>query len=447
MPQVFEYEGRPTSIALARDITERKRIEAEIHALNADLEQRVLERTEELRQQTRYLRTLIDTLPMLAWLKDKESRFLVVNQAMALACAHSVDDLVGKSVQDFWPREHAEAYDADDAEVMATAQRKTVEEPFVDVRDGTIWIETFKAPVLDEDGSVLGTVGIARDISDRKAMEMAREAALTEAERLAKLRSEFMARMSHELRTPLNSILGYSQILLRENRGNERQSVMLNVIQQSGEYLLNLINDILDFAKIEAGKQELSLSDVQLPRFLRNLASIITIKAEQKGLVFVCDIAADVPAGIHADETRLRQVLLNLLSNAVKYTEQGQISLKVTVLEAGRLRFEVQDSGIGIDTGQLETIFQAFEQAGDRQHRTGGTGLGLPISRELVRLMGSDIHVTSRVGEGSCFWFDLDAPVVEVSGEIVPVEQHVTGYQGCVGVCWWWMTSMKTGRC
>lgn len=428
--QVFEYEGRPTSIALVRDITERKRVEDEVRALNADLEQRVLERTEELRLQTRYLRTLIDTLPMLAWLKDKENRFLVVNQALATACSHSVDDLVGKSGLDFWPREHAEAYDADDAEVMATGQRKIMEESFVDMRDGEIWVETFKAPVLDEDGSVLGTVGIASDISDRKALETAREAALAEAERLARLRSEFMSRMSHELRTPLNGIMGYAQILLGESRENERQSVMLNVIQQSGEYLLNLINDILDFAKIEAGKQELSLSDVQLPRFLRNLASIITIKAEQKGLVFVCDIAADVPAGIRADETRLRQVLLNLLSNAVKYSERGKISLRVTVLKPGRLRFEVQDSGIGIEREQLDTIFQAFEQAGDSLHRIGGTGLGLPISRELIRLMGSDIQVTSRIDEGSTFWFDLDAPAVEVCEDNMTDEQPIVGYQG-----------------
>ncbi|EGW22894.1 multi-sensor hybrid histidine kinase [Methylobacter tundripaludum SV96] len=428
--QVFEYEGRPTSIALVRDITERKRVEDEVRALNADLELRVLERTEALRLQTRYLRTLIDTLPMLAWLKDKESRFLVVNQTMALACTLSVDEMVGKSDLDCWPREYAESYRAVDSEVMATGRRKTVEGPFFDAHDGVIWVETFKAPVLDVDGSVLGTVGIALDISDRRALEMAREAALAEAERLARLRSEFMARMSHELRTPLNGILGYAQILLGESRGNERQSAMLNVIQQSGEYLLNLINDILDFAKIEAGKQELSLSDIQLPSFLRNLASIITIKAEQKALVFVCDIAADVPAGIRADETRLRQVLLNLLSNAIKYSERGQISLKVTVLEPGRLRFEVQDSGLGIDTGQLDTIFQAFEQAGDWQHRTGGTGLGLPISRELVRMMDSDIHVTSRVDEGSTFWFDLDVTVVEVCDDIMVAEQHIVGYQG-----------------
>ncbi|MFZ2405575.1 MAG: PAS domain S-box protein [Methylobacter sp.] len=453
----FEYDGKTYGLALVRDITDRKLVEDEIRALNAGLEQRVLERTEALRLQTRYLRALIDTLPMMAWLKDTENRFLVVNQALATASSRNMDDLVGKSSLAFWPPELAEAYHADDAEVMATGLRKTVEESFIDARDGTIWIETSKAPVFDEDGSVLGTVGIAYDISDRRALERARESALAEAERLAKLRSEFMARMSHELRTPLNGIMGYAQILLGENRGNERHSAMLNVIQQSGEYLLNLINDILDFAKIEAGKQELTLSDIRLPCFLRNLASIITIKTEQKGLVFVCDIAADVPAGIRADETRLRQVLLNLLSNAVKYTERGQISLRVsllesntvdlsntkpppegegakvpaaTILEPARLRFEVQDNGVGIDTGQLETIFQAFEQAGDWQRRTGGTGLGLPISRELVRMMASDIHVSSRVGEGSTFWFELDVPVVKVCDDITVAERPITGYQG-----------------
>ncbi|MGZ8158961.1 MAG: PAS domain S-box protein [Methylobacter sp.] len=455
-----DVDGKPLfHSTIMRDITERKQAENEIRALNADLELRVQERTEELRRQTSYLRTMIDTLPMMAWFKDTDSRFLVVNQVFALAAARTpnVDDMVGKCDFDFWPREHAEVYRADDAEVMATRQRKAVEEPFVDAHDGAIWIETFKAPVMDEDGRVLGTVGLARDISERKAVEVARDAALAEAERLARLRSEFMARMSHELRTPLNGILGYAQIMLGENQLNERYSVMLGVIQQSGEYLLCLINDILDFAKIEAGKQELSLGDISLAGFLSNLTSIINVKAEQKYLAFLCDIAADVPRGIRVDETRLRQVLLNLLSNAVKYSEQGQIRLRVTVLKSDtvdlsntkpspegegakvpaatilepvRLRFEVKDSGIGIDAGQLETIFQPFEQAGDSHHHNGGSGLGLVISRELVRLMGSDIHVSSRVGVGSTFWFDLDAPVVAVYGNIMPAEQRVSGYQG-----------------
>ena len=441
----FEYDGKFYGLALVRDITDRKQAEGEIRALNAALEQRVLDRTEALRLQTRYLRALIDTLPMMAWLKDKESRFLVVNQATAIANSYNAEEMVGKTDMDFWPREQAEAYRADDAEVMTTGRRKTVEELLAD-QHGPIWIETFKAPVLDEDGSVLGTVGIARDISDRKALETARGAALTEAKRLATLRSEFMARMSHELRTPLNGILGYAQLLQGENRDNERQSMMLNVILQSGEYLLDLINDILDFAKIEAGKQELNLSDFPLPRFLRNLASIVTIKAEQKNLDFVCDIAQDVPTGIRADETRLRQVLLNLLSNAVKYSERGKVCLKVTVLKnsltkvvnvkSNRLRFEIQDTGIGIETAQLKTIFQAFEQAGDKRNRTGGTGLGLPISRELILLMGSDIHVTSRVGEGSCFWFDLDVPVVDIGRDFTDEKLQIMDTKGLVSVCW-----------
>jgi len=426
-----DTDGKPEFMAtIMQDITERKHTEDEIRALNASLEQRVLERTEELRRQTSYLRTMIDTLPMMVWFKDKDCRFLVVNQALATACSHSVDDLIGKSDLDVWSHEHAEAYRADDVEVMATGQLKIMEESFIDVHGGAIWVETFKAPVVDEDGRVLGTVGVARDISERRAVEAARETALAEAERLARLRSEFMARMSHELRTPLNGILGYTQILQVDNSLSERQGVMLNVIQQSGEHLLSLINDILDFAKIEAGKQELSLSNIHLPGFLRNLAGIVSVRAEQKQLAFICDIATDVPEGIRVDETRLRQVLLNLLSNAVKYSEQGQISLRVKVLESGCLHFEIQDCGIGIDDGQLETIFQPFVQAGDRQHHNGGSGLGLVISRELVRLMGSDIHVSSQLGVGSTFWFDLDAPVVDVGEEIILAEQHIAGYRG-----------------
>jgi len=435
-----DTDGQPEFMAtIMQDITARKQAEDEILALNAGLERRVLERTEELRRQTRYLRTMIDTLPMMVWFKDTDSRFLVVNQALARVCAHGVDDLVGKSTLDCWPRDYAESYLADDAEVMATGQGKVLEELFVDERDAVIWVETFRTPVVDEDGRILGTVGVSRDISERKAVEAAREAALAEAERLAQLRSKFMARMSHELRTPLNGILGYAQILLGESKLNERQDGMVSVIQQSGEHLLNLINDILDFAKIEAGKQELSLSDVDLPRFLSNIASIVSVKAEQKQLVFVCDIATDVPVGIRVDELRIKQVLLNLLANAVKYTERGWVKLRVGLLEkscpegahveSGRLRFEIQDSGVGIEAGQLERIFQPFEQAGDRRY-SGGTGLGLVISRELARLMGSDIFVASRIGEGSRFWFDLDVPVVEVCEAIRSVEQHAGGYRG-----------------
>ncbi len=390
-----------------------RRAKEKIELLNVTLEQRVLERTAEVHRRASYLRTFMDTLPMMAWIKDTESRFLTVNQTFSNVTGFPIEKIVNKTDLDFFPIHMAEKYRADDAEVMATQHMKVIEEQ-VQNTQGIVWVETIKAAIVDHERNVLGTVGIARDICDRKAMEEAKERAVAEAVRLATLRSEFMARMSHELRTPLNGILGYTQILLKEDpqHSASHKMEMLRVIEQSGEHLLNLINNILDFSKIEAGKQTLSLSNLRLSVFLPNLINIIRVRAEQKLIKFECEIADDIPDMIRADEVRLRQVLLNLLANALNYTEQGQISLRVSVLEYGRLRFEVKDSGVGIETGQLETIFHPFEQAIDKPYNNGGTGLGLAISREIVRLMGSDIEVISHVGEGSIFWFDLDVIVV-----------------------------------
>jgi len=414
---------------LATANSQLRRSQEQVRALNIGLEQRVQSRTAELRQQTRYLRTLIDMLPMLAWFKDAQSRFLVVNQAVADSSGHPVETMIGKTDLDYWPGELAESYRADDREVMATRSRKTVEEQLTDA-GGTIWIETYKAPVVDEDGTVLGTVGVARDISAQKATEAAREAALAEAERLARMRSQFLAQMSHELRTPLNGILGYAQIMRRNKALDERQIDALNVIQQSGEHLLMLINDILEFAKIDAGKMELNPNDMALDKFLRTIVSIISVRAEQKHLEFSVELAPDLPAWVRLDEKRLRQVLLNLLANAVKFTDAGEVRLLVGVAGAGRLRFEVRDSGIGIAPEQLETIFQPFEQTGEMHRRAAGTGLGLAISRQLVRLMGSDIRVESRLGQGSTFSFELEAPVAEAWIAPPPAEARVTGYAG-----------------
>ncbi|MDP3844164.1 MAG: histidine kinase dimerization/phospho-acceptor domain-containing protein, partial [Oxalobacteraceae bacterium] len=207
------------------------------------------------------------------------------------------------------------------------------------------------SPVKDATGHVVKWVGTSTDIEDQKQAQAAAESA-------NRAKSNFLSDMSHELRTPLNGILGYAQILLRDNTLSERQVAGMRVIQQSGEQLLTLINDVLDFAKIEAGKQELSLTDIPLAKFLRVITEIIGVKAEQKGLVFICDTAPDLPGGIRADEKRLRQALLNLLANAVKFTDHGQVSLRVRFSPPSRLRFEVQDTCIGISANQLESIFQ-----------------------------------------------------------------------------------------
>jgi len=222
--------------------------------------------------------------------------------------------------------------------------------------------------------------------------------------------------MSHELRTPLNAILGYAQIL-DGGALNERQAVAARTIQQSGEHLLSLITDILDHSKIEAGKLELTPGPIELRAMVRGVADMIALRAHEKDVAFHWTVEPDVPRGIVGDEKCLRQVLINLLGNAVKFTTCGDVRLQVALLSARggdvRLRFDVRDTGSGIATDQLETIFEPFEQAGERARRAGGTGLGLSISRRIVALMNGRIHVASTLGVGSRFWFDVTFPLAD----------------------------------
>ena len=265
--------------------------------------------------------------------------------------------------------------------------------------------------------------------NDEREAGEGREARRT-AEAANRAKSEFLANMSHELRTPLNGILGYAQVLGRDRTLSERQRDGLGVIQRSGEHLLALINDILDIAKIEAGKMPFDIVAVPLSGLLSDIKEIIGVKAEQKQLVFVCGAAPDVPNAVRADERRLRQVLLNLLANAVKFTDSGHVSLRVALLLDGRVRFTVEDTGIGIGEMQRELIFEPFEQTGAEQRHRGGAGLGLGISRQLMRSMGSDILVESRKGEGSTFWFDLDAVPVPSVSAVTRAAWVVAGYGG-----------------
>ena len=411
-----------------------------VRALNAGLEQRVLDRTAELRQQKRYLRTLVDMLPMWAWLKDTGHRYLVTNQAHAKARGHDADEMIGQVDADLLPQSQAVAALANEVQVMASRERRTAEE-LVMQADGAVWMETYQAPVIDDDGSLLGTVGVARDISERKEAEAAREAALEEARRLAQLRSDFLARMSHELRAPLNAILGFTQNLLDDRELGQRATRSVGIIRQSGEHLLALINDVLDLARIDAGRIELHPEPIDLMQCLQVVADIIRVKADQKGLSFGIARAPGLPAAVRVDELRLRQVLLNLLSNAVKFTDAGQLTLRVSQASSAstqeasvpaqvRLRFEVEDSGVGMSEAQMTRIFEPFEQVGEARRRSAGAGLGLAISRQLVNLMGGEIQVRSREGRGSVFWFELDLPVCEGAVARLPASARIIGYAG-----------------
>jgi PAS domain S-box-containing protein len=417
-----------------------------------ELELRVQARTQELRQQARYLRALIDTLPMLAWLKDTRSRYLIVNHSLAEARNHTVAEMEGQSDLQLLPPALAEQLMADDREVMASRRRKTTEECLPN-GNGGVWIETYKAAVLDEDGTVLGTVGVSRNISERKAAEAAREVALSEARRLARQRSQFLAQMSHELRTPLNAMMGFAQILQRDKTLNERAAKAVRVIEESGQHLLRLINDILDLARIDAGKLDLVPGETHLVAFLQLVCDTIQVKADDKGLKFVFEPAPDLPETVHVDEKRLRQVLLNLLSNAVKFSDAGQVTFRVTreepgagateggephdpgVSEAERrktviLHFEVEDEGIGMSERDLARAFQPFEQLADGKRREGGAGLGLAISRQLVHLMGGEIRVRSWLGAGSVFSFEIETAATSSQAPAPAPRGTRVGYHG-----------------
>ncbi|HEY9832952.1 MAG TPA: PAS domain-containing protein [Stenomitos sp.] len=294
------------------------------------------------------------------------------------------------------------------------------------------------------------------------ALQKAVEAA--DAANLAK--STFLANMSHELRTPLNGIMGYAQILQGDKSCNPKQQDGVNIIYQCGKHLLTLINDILDLSKIEAGKLELYPEEVHLVGFLVGVSDIFKLKAAEKDLNFTCHFFPQLPTVIPADEKRLRQVLMNLLSNAIKFTDAGSVTFKVgfvgssesasstqnsnslqgkspdsepfldtdafTTQNYQKIRFQVEDTGIGISSEQLDKIFLPFEQVGHHSRRAEGTGLGLAISQKIVEMMGSQILVESTLGVSSTFWFDLTLPKILTATQPIKVQStnRIIGYSG-----------------
>ncbi len=259
------------------------------------------------------------------------------------------------------------------------------------------------------------------------------------AEAASRAKSQLLAQMSHELRTPLNIILGYAHIWQQEKNLTWQQKESIDIINNCSEHLLTLINDILDFSKTEVGKMQLQPHTFVLPNLLRGVTEMFRLKAQQKNLTFRCYLPTSLPNAVYADERRLRQVLLNLLSNAIKFTDSGSVTFTVTVVEelpdsSYQIRFQVEDTGIGLTPEQKTIIFLPFEQVEQLSQNTEGTGLGLTISQQIIQMMGGMIQLESNLGQGSKFWFELTLPVIPANIKLKTgsPEGAIVGYRGSV---------------
>lgn len=340
---------------------------------------------------------------------DQSGRFLRVNQRYCDIVGYSREELLSMTFMDVTAAWSVPESTNLFKKLLNNDFSHYTEEKVNIRRDGShVWVSATVSLQRDSSQQVQHSIAIIQDISARKALEETVRVARDEAELANKAKDQFLANISHELRTPLNCILGYTQVLRRDDNLSVRQKSHVSLIEQSGSHLVTLINDLLDFARVGAGRIDLEQNDVLLAPFLEMLGEMVGVRAREKGLAQICAVAPNLPAVIRADEKRLRQVLLNLLSNAVKFTDIGEVAFSVKLVRSNLLRFEVKDTGIGIKDDQLERVFQPFEQAGDSERRSAGLGLGLSISQHLARLMGSYIRVESEYGRGSRFWFDLE---------------------------------------
>ncbi len=306
-------------------------------------------------------------------------------------------------------------------------------------KDGSrfpVWLSV--TALQDAIGQITGFLGIGSDITDRKQAEEALKQAAIAAQMANHAKSEFLANMSHELRTPLNAILGFTQVMAGDDSLQPEQHQQIEIINRAGSHLLELINDILEMSKIEAGRTTLKIEAFNLGQMLRELEDMLRFKAQQKKLLLLMEIAPGVSLYIRGDQAKLRQVLINILGNAIKFTETGSITLRVQS-EMGELekanqegipyflQFEVEDTGPGIPAEDMDLIFESFGQSETGRKSGQGTGLGLPISRQFVQMMGGDIQVSSVVGVGSNFIFEVqvepvhpsEVPLIQYKGSIL----------------------------
>lgn len=406
----LELDGKPALFNSSRDITARKQAQLQLQ----ESEQR--------------FRIVADVAPVLIWLADTDKRRTWFNQVWL--------DFTGRSMAQEYGNGWADSVHPDDLDRYLDSYVRCFDrrEPFrmeyrLKRNDGEYrWIDGHGVPLFDAEGTFTGYIGSCLDITD---MRQAKEA----AEGLAQSKSEFLANMSHEIRTPMNAIIGLSQLAMNKEISAEIRDY-LEKIYSSSNSLLGILNDVLDFSKLEAGRLTIDHSLFNIDVMLDNIRNVFVERAKEKHIGFKMDIAPDVPRDLVGDALRLQQVLINLLGNAIKFTERGEVAFKITVSQIdqsqARLLFCVTDTGIGMSAHDLDKLFQPFSQVdGSITRRFGGTGLGLAISHNLLQLMGSEFSVESSPGKGSRFSFELALEVSPLSGRhkaditFIPIEEDL----------------------
>lgn len=397
---IYDQSGNMSlAIVTLRDVSERKKLE------------------QALKESEERFRTMADGLPLIVWVHDAYGEQQFVNRTFCEFFGVKLEEMKGPNWKVLMHPDDADAYSTEFLESVRNQQPFHGEVQVKRADGDWRWIESWARPLFSPSGEFLGMIGTSADITDRKWAEEGLKEAKAVAEKASHVKSEFLAIMSHEIRTPMTTFMLALQHLQNLHQEPEHQR-LLEMASKSAVHLRTLIDDILDFSQIEARQVKTKNEPINLKRCVENSVDLLSLSAQQKNIDLDIDFGLAVPAMVVSDDDRLSQVLVNLVGNAVKFTDQGKVEVRVQS-ENSRLHFAVTDTGPGIPPEKQDLLFNHFSQVdGSHTRKKGGTGLGLAICKGLLELMGGEIGVESRPGEGSTFWFTLPLEIPDDHAKI-----------------------------